>query len=115
MLTYYWPSQPLELPPWAPPICIFRWCLVVQSKVGHPIASHPTESLASVSGVCSYLTVKAFIIIRLNLKTFSAGVIMLIMLCENKLHFFSPSRVLAPLFCWLVVLFPLLANYVDDR
>jgi len=61
------------------------------SRVGQP------ERLASVSGVCSYLTVKAFIIIRLNLKTFSAGVIMLIMLCENKLHFFSPSRVLAPL------------------
>lgn len=88
MLTYYWPCSQLmqQLPP--SPVAPLQQLLshslthslspsfsgpVRLWNVARPHRACVSGATASVSEVCSYLTVKAFIIIRLNLKTFWSG------------------------------------------
>lgn len=91
MLTYYWPCSQLRQPVTPLPRCSSchslalalafslspylsadRW-FVYGTYPSHIGAVCVSATTASVSEVCSYLTVKAFIIIRLNLKTFWSG------------------------------------------
>jgi len=107
MLTYYWPCSQCSCHSCCCCCIAVARCQlpVARSLYGYGVQDIGmgiacVSSSASVSEVCSYLTVKAFIIIRLNLKTFWLG--LSCWLCCVKTNYIS-AQALTPFVCAYVV------------